>query len=609
MTFPSCDLVALLAMPSGEIVDSVYIRSAGAVSAGTEPTCPTDCDPGEESATDSDSGAPSDGGAGDGQAAPSENLGVGAMALLPDSSRLYVGASAADTFITALDIVDGVFSIPAGGGKIALEPGAIGVDHMRFSIDPWKPVSLPDGTIDPTRQGGFLDGLGHFLYAFARDGSVRVVNVGSIPPQECDVNARPELATSPISPGCYPVNPKARNPLARGPGIRIPALPVRTAPPPIPRDIAVVDLPPVSAADISKNPQSLSGQFAFLLASNDSIYILNLAPKTLDNGGLADEKALTHSFRETRATGQYAADMLVLSSTPPLRTPLPSDLLFPTTPVLAALDGPRLESVTDPTPPQIPISTNYSTASYWADFPYPSTYVSRVFTIAWEDMLPGTARSSGVLHDALNAGTSAGALEDAGGDFCARDVTVGDLVMLPGCTLDTDCSPQDRFSCRQPVSGATGLCLPKDASATLLEQCARFSGSRRRYEVLSATSTRLGLGLHLDEVPKTALNRPAATEDTGARDGECQPTDSHKLSGFAWKQVWPNEPYKRCVQVCGTKLKAGEPASAADQDCRPGFVCADVPGSMAPSTFCVEAPPLTPSDLVCWPQPGNRYHV
>jgi hypothetical protein len=432
--------------------------------------------------------------------------------------------------------------------------------------------------------------------------------VGLSPPQECDVNARPELAT-PISPGCYPVNPNARNPLAHGPGIRIPALPVRTAPPPIPRDIAVVDLPPVSAADISKNPQSLSGQFAFLLASNDSIYILNLAPKTLDNGGLADEKALTHSFRETRASGQYAADMLVLSSTPPLRTPLSSDLLFPTTPVLAALDGPRLESVTDPTPPNTPISTNYSTTNYWANFPYPSTYVSRTFTIAWEDMLPGTARSSGVLHDALNAGTSGGALVDAGGDFCARDVAVGDLVMLPGCTLDTDCNPQDRFSCRQPVSGATGLCLPKDAGASLLERCARFSGSRRRYEILSATSTRLDLGLHLDEVPKTSLNRAAATEDTGPRDGECQPTDSHKVSGFAWKQVWTSEPYKRCVQVCGAKLKADEPASAADQDCRPGFVCADIPGSNAPSRYCVEAPPITADDLVCWPQPGNRYHV
>jgi hypothetical protein len=149
---------------------------------------------------------------------------------------VYVGASAADDFLTALDIVDGAFVIPPGGGRIALEPGAIGIDHLRLSVDPFK---APDDSTDMS-QGSFLKGRGQFLYAFARDGSVRVVNVEAQPEQECDVNVQPALA-KPANTGCFPVNPAARQPLAQGPGIRIPTLPSRNAAPPVARDISVVD--------------------------------------------------------------------------------------------------------------------------------------------------------------------------------------------------------------------------------------------------------------------------------------------------------------------------------------------------------------------------------
>ena len=620
VTFPSCDLVALLNMPSGEIVDSVYIRPDRVVSAGNEPICPADCPVEGESqdagGTQDDAGQPvapadddggqvvapaaGDGGAGDGQASVPSHLGVGAMALLADSSRVYVGASAADDFLIALDIVDGALVIPADGGRIALERGAIGVDHMRLS-DP--PITLPDGTVE---------GRGQFLYAFARDSSVRVVNVGVRPEQECDVNSRPDLAGLPANTACFPVNPKARQPLAQGPGIRIPTLPVRTAAPAIARDIAVVDLP-VTPAGIQKNPQALAGRFAFLVASNDAVYILNLDPTNEPN-------TPTHSFREVRATNQYTADMLVLSSTPPLRTTVPSDLLFPSTPILSSLSGPRLERVTDTAPPAVPISTNTTTTEYWADFPYQNTFVSRALSIAWEDVLPGTVRSSGILADPA-ASTPAGALDDAGADFCAKGVLAGDLVVLPGCLADTDCDPQDTFSCRQPVSGATGLCLPKTADQNTLDTCARFSGSRRRYEILTATPSSLTLGLHLDEVPKTALNRVSSQESGSDREAECQPTDAHKPSGsrlgFSWQQVRPNETFKRCVEPCGSSpaSSVARPPSAFDRDCRPGFVCEAVPGSLPavvpgpnppPAGYCVEAPPL---DRTCWPQPANRYHV
>ena len=621
VTFPSCDLVALLDMPSGTIRDSVFISSDGVVAAGGEPSCPVDCLPlsAADAGTTADDGgmpaSPADaGGIGQGEAGvqTSSSLGVGALALLPDSSRVYVGASAADDFLTALDIdlANGAFVIPAGGGRIALEPKAIGIDHLRLSVNPFAPapITLADGSQ--------MD----FLYAFARDGSVRVVKVSPRPEQECDVNVQPDLVGLPANTGCFPVSPTARRPLAQGPGIRIPTLAVRTAAPAIPRDIAVIDLP-VSAAGISTNPQSLAGQFAFLLASNDAVYILNLAPKTLLNGEVASEpNTLTHSFREVRSTNQYTADTLALSSTPPLRTPVTTDLLFPTTPILSTTSGPRLEEVeNDSTSPAMGNTIN-ATTNYWANFPYQATYVSREFTIAWEAALPGTARSSGTLRSPTDANSPAGALEDVGADFCAKGVLPGDLVVLPGCTADTDCSPQDSFSCRQPVGGATGLCLPIGAAQSVVDGCTRFMGSRRRYEVSAANSTKLTLAFHLDEVPKTTLNRVAASE--AGDDTECQPTAAHQASGtspgFQWQQVWPSETFKRCVKACGYQTLSGATTADVDRDCRPGFVCENIPGSLGPrlpgdtqarpgpGSYCVEAPPL---DLACWPQPSNRYHV
>ena len=622
VTFPSCDLVALLDMPSGTIKDSVFIRPDGVVSAGTEPQCPVDCTPSSLSdasaATDDDGGIAYAGGIAQAEsdAGTGPRLGVGAMVLRPDRPRVYVGANVADDFLTALDIVDGTFVIPPGGGRIAIEPGAIGVDHLRLSVNPFSPqetpITLADGSAIDS-QGSFLKGRGNFLYAFARDGSVRVVNVGDgvQPEQECDVNAQPTLAKLPTNTGCFPVNRAARRPLAQGPGIRIPTLPSRNAAPPLARDIAVVDLP-VDPTGISKNPPALAGQFAFLLTSNDSVYILNLAPSN-------EENTLTHSFREIRSTGQYTADTLALSFTPPLRSPAQSDLLFPTTPILSSLGGPRLEEVeNDITSPASGNSLN-TTTNYWVNSPYLATYVSRVFNIAWEAALPGTTRSSGTLKSP-SAGSPAGELDDVGADFCAKGVLSGDLVVFPGCTADTDCVPQDSFTCHQPIGGAMGLCLSKTAPQTVVETCTRFMGSRRRYEVVVAKPTRLTLGLHLDEVPKTALNRVAATA-TGD-DAECQPTAAHRLSGtdpgFQWQQVWQSETFKRCVKACGYLTPPVGTTPDPDQSCRPGFVCETLDGSLGPrlpgdtkarqgpGRYCVEAPPL---DLACWPQPGNRYHV
>jgi len=55
-----------------------------------------------------------------------------------------------------------------------------------------------------------------------------------------------------------------------------------------------------------------------------------------------------------------------------------------------------------------------------------------------------------------------------------------------------------------------------------------FYGQSSRYEVIAATPTHLALGLHLDEVPKTALNRVAAGATGDDADCQPRPTTDHR---------------------------------------------------------------------------------
>jgi len=96
--------------------------------------------------------------------------------------------------------------------------------------------------------------------------------------------------------------------------------------------------------------------------------------------------------------------------------------------------GPRLaeevrtiQSAVGATQTSVNLSPNYGSHS-----PYPSTYVSRAFTVAWEAALPGTTRSSGTLDTPAMAGSPQVALDDVALIFAAKGVLSGDLVVLPG---------------------------------------------------------------------------------------------------------------------------------------------------------------------------------
>ena len=607
-TFPGCDMVALLkfsfANSSATITSAFYIRPdlpGGFLAAGDDPVCPMDCeglsdtagvDGGNESVDGGwTTGLGMDGGKA-GKIAPQY---LQPLALVPDGTRVYVG-SLLDTSITSLDISAAGLGNPAriNLAENAVGVTAVGVTRLRLGIDPYRtvPVTLTDGNTGFV-QGQFLENRGKFLYAIARDDSIRVVkladpqqDVSQATPVECDVNIVDTAVANPAQ-GCFPVGSTPRRPLAQGPGIRIPIFSNLDSPPPLPRDISFADLQPVTG---DGNFHSLSGQFGFVLTSSGQVYVLNLDPNGEDVfRKIADElvpAAATHSFRETRDVGKYARTPLALSIAPQ-RQVLISDQAFPTTATYSALDGPAIKS----------FATNGTTS--WLDYPDPNTIISRIWNVVWEGALPYATRVSGVV--------SAGWLSDSGADFCTSGAQPGDVLMFSGCTQNSDCQPDDQFSCQVAVSGARGMCLPKDtsASAALIERCGRFMGSRMRYEIAQTTKTSLRLQLKLDEVPKTILNPcTKATEET-----DCRPDVDHgKLAspapdggvsrGFECVQVRPPEQEPpRCVKRCLVEN---------DSDCRAGHVCQAVPGTLpgaaAPGTgFCVEAPPLDPG---CFPAPA-----
>jgi hypothetical protein len=593
-TFPGCDMVALVDFSfenrSATIASAYYVTPdlfGGFQAAGAEPVCPNDC-----AAVDEPDGGyqpePGDGGAADGGGAvidagtpgKSSARGLQPLALVPDGSRVYLG-SLRDTAITSLDVGSAGLGNPR---RLQLAEDPVGIGRIRLSVDPY----LTSG--DMAIEGQFLPDHGSskdgkFLYAFAGDDSVRVVDITDPLPIECDVNLVPNAQTTSLR--CVPVGSllARRRALVQGPGLRVPTFSSPDTPSPLPRDLSFADLVP---AEGDTNVQSLSGKFGFLLASNGQVYVVNIAPAG------EDQSTSTHSFREVREIGKPTRTQLSVSIAPQ-RSVVISDQAFATTATFAAQGGPLIQP--------------FDGTTNWFGFPDPDTIISRSWDVTWEGVLPDTARSTGSVMPVTVLGRAAVGLSDRGADFCSSGVQAGDVLMFAGCIQDSDCQPDDEFLCQVTVSGGRGICLPRDGAArnALIgrPECGRFMGSRMRYEIAAATRTSLALNLKLDEVPKTTLN--PCTQDQ-----DCRPDADHGSVGagsldggaavaraFQCLEVRPQE--RRCVQKC--QLKNG------DADCRAGNVCEAIPGALPlgdETGLCVQAPPLDPT---CFTQPMTSYSV
>jgi hypothetical protein len=569
VTFPSCDLIAMVDLPSGQIAASFRVMADGSlVDTGTSPSCRAECAPGASTGGDAGtSPAAADAGGGPGAAA---SLGLSALAISPEDNRVYVGATRVPVIVTLGLNEQGLFALP-GGGRIELADNPRGVDRLRLSREPGRARA---------GRGAFVGERGRFLYAFARDGSVRVVMVGGeatraddpiqvAVPTECDVNVDPAFASlaNQVDRHCFPVAlGRPRSPLANGPGLRLP----------MPGDGSEVS-PPI-AIDISFSESGTGAAFVatgYLLASDGFIYHV-----ALDSRSMMRVEA-TNTLRRDPSRGPPALSGAPVRSFGTTAVPYPAKVVFPST-----FNGPRLEGFTP---------ANLETFLY---FPRPDSVPFGGLGLRWEGPLPDTARVTGQLRPGEVAGEIA-TLADVGADFCSSGVEPGDVVTMLGCQTDQDCSSERQETCYRAAAGAPGACLPRRVveDDNLIRLCQPELTSRRRYQVRRVWKNRVTIGLKLDEVPRPSI-RPCVPNSTVAADiAICQPDASHRPDptlaamgdvGFQCLDLGDGG-MPRCLKPCGVKDQAGR-LIPSDQLCRVGHVCVDT-GDQRVGPLCMEAPP------------------
>ena len=568
VSFPSCGLVALVELPSGRLLNSVYVRASGVEPAGTNPQCPTDCGNVDVGST---------GGL------PPGRIAVESMTFLPFSrnesspgQELYVAARDSDVLVP-LKVTD-LGALVEERPPLKLAEGANGVFRLRPSVEPFAPTAtafISEGNV------------GRYIYVVAGDSSVRVVDISNtaigVGEVECDVNIDSKvLATAPdLNTACVPVSSGLPRRLrAKGPGIQIPPLaagPDLSSPHPV--DVSFFRARAWS--DVAETVgRAYDGVFAYVLLSNSDILVVNLDTKQTVSllGDTAPRRPFPHTLRnalnflELEKGGKRPRVFSVPTSS--LGT---NDLPFGVRAELTRETAPRIEGFPNTTSafcsPEASITTP---VTIYACFDRPEETIAQSWAVIWEGNLNGTDRSTGRLAKSPAAPLSPNTLgvwEDVGANYCASGVQDGDIVRLVGCNVDTDCGPADDFTCVPSVAGTQGLCARKAKAAAFLATCGRFLRSRRRYEVTFSGAKQLGLGLKLQEIPKPSIS-------TCTVDADCKITG---IAGFACAE--PNAGKgKRCVVPCAT-----------DAGCASGFVC-EVTGIPA-AGFCVEAPVPNPDCL------------
>jgi hypothetical protein len=636
-TFPSCDLVALIDLPSGAIQKAAKVEAHGGVVSmrllrdDEDPACPVDCidaqpaaDGGSSDAVEAETSTPDAGppeagttDAGAPEAAPppaptepgdvpfvgppSHPLAPGPLAIEPESGRAYVGLANA-AFVLAFNVDEDKLDL-SSAGAIPLHEGALGVNRLRLSIDPYKDktAAVAGGIPTPRRLGAFVGNDMYpdreYLYVVARDGTLRVVHVsGAVNEAECETNldyaaiADPTARAQAKKAACPPVTGTGRRAGATGPGLTFPAPPV---------DIAVADVRP-TMPDTSET--SVSGAHAWVLTANGQVYLVNLDPQTRDIFWVNSDGTVLPCTTPGTSCLHEADD-------PPSPNSVRNRSFVGFTPALDPSLGPARIDITPGQPsigPRVePVWTVGSAANATATssdynrtyvrFPDPNYVTPQPWTLTWQGALMANPRFNGQILKDKDV-----VLVDQGNDFCRLGTQNRDLVTLVGCTADSQCGLGNH--CALGSNGAegagglpiTGLCLP---TTTNSDQCDDLLSTVRRYEIPSAQQHVLPLVPHKDElvrplikpcVVKGAQTDGGADGGTDAGQGEAgPPTDAGPDGGAA--------------PIADAAAVARDGAGDASRDA----VSAETLASMVPKSDCQDVNDPTTAKFACLPDPDG----
>jgi hypothetical protein len=600
VTYPSCDLVALIDLPSFRIVDSVKVgldadNKVVLTPQGTTPVCPiSDCGPDQKTPV----------------AVPPQTR-PSSIAIVPMGDRAYVGLSSAP-FILSLPIDAAAGTIGAATGTaIALHDGAVGSNRIRLAVDPYH-YKTPD---DERYAGIFVgDDRGRrFLYAIARDGTLAAIDV-FLPgaEKECETNIDPlnlpagMTREQAANERCLAPDPAHRRPNADGPALRFPTAPV---------DVMAADIP--FDDDTDTREESVGGAYAWVLTANGYTYLVNIDPvlrqfsAVLQQGDVfvanATETEQTPFVNSFRDRNELSYSLSLDPSSGPPRVDVPP---------LLPLSGPYIEPLWTKGTLDDATALDVSARQTSIFFRDRTAVTPQTWGVTWQGSIIGPRYAGRLLVRDNNM-----VLQDDGVDYCyaGPGVISGDIVTINGCKEDTECGAG--LACLRDKTAdvaagglsVSGLCVNKDDKDRLQKSgiCAPFTRTVRRYEVATAHGQTLELIPHLDEVVRSTLTQCRLPPDPQTPPAEAPPNDCADPSDpstatYFTCQVDPfGGPENRCLRRC-----------EMDGDCRQGRICQaiydpkdtrpypppDVSQSEKPNykqskgTYCVDAPPFEGAD-------------
>jgi hypothetical protein len=525
VALPGCQLVAEVQLPSPEatgVTEAPIVRAvritrdhAEVVSDLSTISCPAECGVDTSESGIADAGTPPD-------------LAVPPLTRLPDTqanpdtlaidtegnaARLFIGDATGERMdVVPIDAPTGDIGQPR---SLHLFPGALGVTVVRIS--PRSPA-------------------GKFLYAVARDATVRVVDLDQ--EFECETNPDPrafqqtqdlDKIYTPRQYGCMPLG-TPRSPLATSPGIQVPGNA-------LPKDVAFVhgDFPDPVASNVTPlaaGPSLLAGDYAWIFTSDGRGTVVNIydacpqpnIPQETSTAPTYSAACVAYNVDKSRYTAEtyfgnplprlidrishrlrggssrfYASINQADNTGPPrfdddlqplkltvagVSAVVPADAPVPTDMGMPDLSAPPDMGVPGPQDGGLPSLAQYPLP----DGDYDKTAINNPLfngknrRIAFYE--PDRARLEtwsisweGTLPNTQrNLGRlhSDGQFLDAGGAFCSRGVRRGDKLLLVGCTTDSDCSVSQQCIHDPAASQAvpTGMCLDRNPQGMTTEQLA-----------------------------------------------------------------------------------------------------------------------------------------
>jgi|GEM_PF-3748504 DNA-binding beta-propeller fold protein YncE len=513
VSFPGCQLVAEIDLRSGMVVQGVMITETGYVFTD-RPQCPAEClMRGESERVDAGLVTPDAGGSPDAssiidaasETAPSMDAGVAVdsgttepkatanlggvqpygLALADDGSMLFVSSAGAN-FIS-------MFKVDTTSAKLSdAKPIVLSGDNaqtLRLAVSP------------QTRQ------LGRFVYAIARDRSLRVISVDSL--TECETNldlARVPDGGIPLAQArCFAVGDATapRRVTAEGSGIVFSGR--------APQDVTFVNVAVnngadggVTNSDAGTMATPFEGIFAMVAVSDGSIYVIDVEDlhQVVDSSSTLLPQKLPHRIRNSLKGSYFGEPDAQVTS----------------------IGGGNSDG-------GVPVVVNKVAGEVLGGGGVFVRGIGEAIGSEW--LMEYEPRMVERIAGQLRVTEAGLRLVDPGAHFCSSRVQghlldsgerlakSGDIVVLTGCKETADCGPLQ--ACRKPVTRSTpyGLCLDIYREKELFTRCSDYLKAEREFLVAEAADGSLLLDA-LPLEPQGIIKQETQPASPCANNADCE---------------------------------------------------------------------------------------